>query len=145
VAFTCIIHIIVLKLFLESVFWNYLSTLTGIACLAMYYGCVIGLNSVFVSQIIQPELTGEFYLIFQSVKAWLAIILLPMIALLPDITYVLVRKIFFPTPTDAIMLKQQRDPAYLYEGFDDVYIPQLTSLVYKSSIKSTEKVGQGSS
>jgi len=64
VAFTCIIHIIVLKLFLESVFWNYLSTLTGIACLLMYYGCVIGLNTVFVSQIIQPELTGEYYLIF---------------------------------------------------------------------------------
>jgi hypothetical protein len=71
-------------------------------------------------------------------------ILLPMIALLPDITYVLVRKIFFPTPTDAIMLKQQRDPAYLYEGFDEVYIPQLNSLMNKNSIKSTLKDEQGS-
>jgi magnesium-transporting ATPase (P-type) len=119
----------VLKLFLESVFWNYLSTLTGIVCLLNYYGCVILLNTVFVSQMLQPELTGEFYLIFQSLKAWLIIILLPMVALLPDITYVFARKIFFPSPTDAIMLKQQRDPGYLYEGFDDVYIPPLTSSV----------------
>ena len=122
-AFTCIIHIIVLKLFLESVFWNFLSTLTGVACLLMYYGCVIGLNTVFVSQIIQPELTGEYFLIFQSPKAWIAMLLLPMVALLPDITYVLISKVFFPTPTDAVMLKQQRDPGYVYEGFDEVYIP----------------------
>jgi hypothetical protein len=91
----------------------------------MYYGSVIGLNSVYVSQLIQPELTGEYYLIFQSVKAWIAMLLLPMVALLPDITYSLVQKVFFPTPTDAVMLKQQRDPNYVYEGFDDVYIPQL--------------------
>jgi hypothetical protein len=62
------------------------------------------------------------------VKAWFAMILLPMLALLPDITYILVQKIFYPTLTDAIMLKQQRDPYYVYEGFDDVYIPQLSSV-----------------
>ena len=47
-----------------------------------------------------------------------------MVALLPDIIS-LFGKIFYPTPTDVVMLKQKQNPSYVYEGFDDVYIPLL--------------------
>ena len=56
---------------------------------------------------------------------------MPAVALLPDITYLLCQKIFYPTPTDAVMLKQQKDPDYVFDGFDHVYIPQLPAVQKK--------------
>ena len=41
-------------------------------------------------------------------KAWIVLLLLPFVALLPDMTYIMAQKIFWPTPTDAVMLKQQK-------------------------------------
>lgn len=41
-----------------------------------------------------------------SGKAWVVLLVLPLIALLPDMSYMLIQKIFFPTPTDAVMLRQ---------------------------------------
>ena len=54
---------------------------------------------------------------FASPKAWIVLIVLPAVALLPDITILLMQKVFWPNPTDAVMIKQQRDPAYVYDGF----------------------------
>jgi len=45
VAFTMIMHIIVGKLFIETVYWNWLMALTNIGCLVFYYICVIGGNA----------------------------------------------------------------------------------------------------
>ena len=112
-----------LKLFLESVFWNWISTGTGIACVLLYYATVLLLNSEAVAQLVEPELQGEYNKIFMSPKAWICMIILPLVALLPDVTYQLMQKTFWPTPTDAIMLRQQREPNYVYDGFDEVYIP----------------------
>ena len=60
-----------------------------------------------------------------SGKAWIVLLVLPLIALLPDITYMLCQKIFFPTPTDVVMLRQQKQPDYVYGGFREVYCPKL--------------------
>ena len=50
---------------------------------------------------------------------------MPLVALLPDTAYMLIQKIFFPTPTDAVMLRQQKQPDYFFDGFSDVFVPQL--------------------
>lgn len=57
--------------------------------------------------------------------AMVMLFVMPLIAVLPDILIACVQKIFFPTPTDIVMLKQKEDPGYIYEGFRDVYIPPL--------------------
>jgi magnesium-transporting ATPase (P-type) len=44
VAFTCIIHVIMYKMYLETIHWNTVSLGTGFFCLALYYGSVILLN-----------------------------------------------------------------------------------------------------
>lgn len=62
---------------------------------------------------------------FSSGKAWIVLLVLPLIALLPDITYMLCQKIFFPTPTDAVMLRQQKQPDYVFDGFSEVFCPEL--------------------
>jgi hypothetical protein len=55
----------------------------------------------------------------------ICIILLPIVALLPDLSFSLLQRIFFPTPTDAVMRIQKQNPKYVYDGFRDVYIPGL--------------------
>ena len=52
-----------------------------------------------------------------SGKFWLIFFGLPPIALLPDITYMLVYRVFLPTPTDCVMHKQSFNPTYKYDGF----------------------------
>ena len=44
VAFTCIIHIIMYKMYLETIHWNTVSLGTGLFCIALYYISVIVLN-----------------------------------------------------------------------------------------------------
>jgi len=44
-SFTIIINFVMLKLFIESVFWNWLSFLAAIISLLLYYGFVILLST----------------------------------------------------------------------------------------------------
>lgn len=51
--------------------------------------------------------------------------MLPLVALLPDTIYMLMQKIFFPTPTDAVMMKQAKQPDFFFDGFSEVFCPVL--------------------
>jgi hypothetical protein len=64
IAFTVIVNTIVLKLFLETNFWNWLSFGTGAFCIGLYLGTVLVLNTKPVSNLLQPELQNEYILIF---------------------------------------------------------------------------------
>jgi hypothetical protein len=112
-----------IKLLLETNFWNWVSIITGLICFFMYYASVFILNYRWVSEFLQPELQGQFILIVTNAKALIALILVPFVALLPDLTWILFQKVFFPSLTDAVMLRQQKDPHYVFEGFDNVLIP----------------------
>jgi hypothetical protein len=46
---------------------------------------------------------------------------LPIFALIPDITYVVFQKVIYPTPTDWVLDKQKKEPKAMYDGFDGVY------------------------
>ena len=118
-------HTIVLKLFVETVYWNWLMAITNVLCLLFYYVCVLGGSTPTVAQVFQPEISGVYVMIITSGKAWVVLLVLPWVALLPDISYMLCQKIFFPTPTDAVVLRQNRNPDYFYDGFSEVFIPKL--------------------
>ena len=89
VAFCLIMHIIVLKLFIETVYWNGVGVLTNIGCLLFYYLCVILGNINFIAETFQPEINGQYFEILSSGKAWVVLLVLPIVALLPDISYML--------------------------------------------------------
>jgi len=118
-------NIIVGKLFIETGYWNWLAGIVNIASLLFYYICVIGGNTAPIAEIFQPEITGQYFIMMYSGKSWCVLLVLPLVALLPDLSYMLIQKIFFPTPTDAVMLRQQKQPDYTFDGFSDVFIPQL--------------------
>jgi len=105
VAFSLVIHVIVFKIMIETVNWNWISTLFGLICFASYYVMVFAMNMHMLSPLIQPEINGEFLLIFTSLKACICLILIPLVALLPDIVILFSQKIFWPNPTDVVMLK----------------------------------------
>jgi hypothetical protein len=54
-------HIIVGKLFIETVYWNWLMALTNLACLVFYYVCVVGGNAGPIAEIFQPEINGVYF------------------------------------------------------------------------------------
>ncbi len=125
VAFSLVIHVIVFKILIETVNWNWISTLFGVICFASYYVMVFAMNMPILSPLIQPEINGEFLLIFTNIKAAICLVLLPCVALLPDITILVGQKLFWPTPTDMVMMKQKQNPDYTFDGFVDVYVPPL--------------------
>ena len=61
-AFSLIMHVIVGKLFIESVYWNWLAGIMNIASLLFYYICVIGGNSAPIAEVFQPEINGQYFL-----------------------------------------------------------------------------------
>jgi len=53
-AFTLLIHIVTFKLFIETVYWNWIMTVVNLGNLLCYYWNVLFMNTPFVSQLIQP-------------------------------------------------------------------------------------------
>ena len=50
-----------LKLFLETNYWNGYTVGTGVLCVVLYYATVILLNTEKVSELLQPEVNQEYY------------------------------------------------------------------------------------
>lgn len=123
IAFSVIIHIVVMKCFMETYHWNGLVIGAGAFAIVSYYITVFGLSSEFVSNILQPELNQEFMRIFGNAKAVFTIVCLPFVALIPDFTYNFIQKLFFPTPTDFVMQIQKRMPDYEWTKFQHIEHP----------------------
>lgn len=103
-------------------------------CYVSYYAMVFAMNFPMLSPRIQPEINGEFMLIFTNAKAGICLILLPAVALLPDIVIMISQKLFWPTPTDVVMLKQKQNPGYVFDGFADVYVPPIPGKIPEKAV-----------
>jgi phospholipid-translocating P-type ATPase (flippase) len=86
ISFSCIVHIVTIKLLLISNFWNFLNLFSAIGSVAFYYVCVMLLSSPDFSIKLQPEIIGVVPNMFLYGKALIVIIFAPFIACLPDIT-----------------------------------------------------------
>jgi len=67
-----------------------LAGLTNIVSLAFYYFCVLMGNTSTIAEIFQPEINGQYFEILSSGKAWVVLLVLPIVALLPDIAFMLI-------------------------------------------------------
>eukprot|EP00347_Sterkiella_histriomuscorum_P002846 403366575 len=118
-SFTLIVHVIIYKLFIETVYWNTVSLVTCFACLFLYYSIIFVGNSNGLASLVQPQLNGQVNLMFQLPKFWVSLISVPWVALLPDIAYLIIQKVIYPTPTDGVMRIQLQNPKFKYMGFPD--------------------------
>jgi magnesium-transporting ATPase (P-type) len=111
------------KLLIETVYWNVVSAFFILICIFLYFVIVAIGNTNIIASYFQPQINGQFNLMFANPKFWLVFFGIPGIALLPDITYMFMQRIFFPTPTDAVMHKQSENPKYKYQGFGNYDSP----------------------
>ncbi|CAG9328551.1 unnamed protein product [Blepharisma stoltei] len=109
-AFTIIIHLVVLKLFLESIFWTKFSILVVVGSLILYYNSIIILNTAAMGDVFQPEIPYVFFNILSVGKSWIVIIIGPLIALIPDFCIAAGKFLYWPSPVDSLMkyVKYQR-------------------------------------
>jgi hypothetical protein len=102
-SFTLVIHVVTIKLFIESVFWNKMNVAVGLISLLLYYLTIVVLNTAAFSSVFQPQLYYVFFKLLDNGKAWLWIILGPFIAVIPDLSILIYRTNFKPTPVDKVL------------------------------------------
>jgi phospholipid-transporting ATPase len=103
-SFTLIIHVVTIKLFVESVYWNKVNLIVGAASILLYYITIMILNTdVFSATFQSPQLYFVFFKVLGNGKAWLFILLAPFMAVIPDIIIVIWRSNFKPNPVDKVM------------------------------------------
>jgi len=135
-----IIHIIVYKLFLETVYWNWIAILAGIVSVSLYYITLLIGNSPTIAKTFQPEIMGEFFNMLVNWRFYMLVFVIPGIALLPDVTYLFFKRVFFPSPTDKVMHEQQDFPDYVYEQPED----EQSSPTAKEAIQYLKKADENS-
>lgn len=107
ITFSVLVHLVTMKLFIESIFWNWLSILMACFSLSIYYLIlVIGSTTIF-SQSFQQEATGLLEQAFGSIYFWILVLLVPFICLLPDLAYKLIKSLYWPSPVDIICAEQK--------------------------------------
>lgn len=96
-----------MKLFIESIFWNWLSILMAVVSLVIYYLILVIGSSTIFSYNFQKEATGLIGLEFGSLYFWILALIGPLIGLLPDFTYMFIANIYYPSPTDIVVAEQK--------------------------------------
>ena len=115
IAFTIIVHLVTGKLFIESIFWSWLSVLMAVISLLVYYLILVIGSSEFFSYTFQQEATGLLEQCFGSLYFWILALIGPFIALLPDIVYKLITVLYWPTPADIIVAEQKGKREAIHE------------------------------
>ena len=75
--------------------------MASISILLYYIVVILGSVSVFAN-LIQPEANGVFFILVTNPQFWFLIIVGPFICLLPDLTIVILQRLYFKTPADLI-------------------------------------------
>jgi len=107
-SFCVLMHVVTVKLFLHTTFWNKVNWGIGIASLVFYYICLLMLCADDVAKLAQPQINGIIYSLLGNGKAWICFIFLPGVCIGPDLLMLVKKKIFNPNPADKI-LKMQKD------------------------------------
>ena len=83
--FSLIIHLVCVKLFVETNYWNVVSVLAAVFSILFYY-LIIGMGSInTIAQIFTPEISGSIAQLFTNGYFWILTICHPIICLIPDI------------------------------------------------------------
>jgi magnesium-transporting ATPase (P-type) len=105
IAFSCIIHLVTIKLIIETIYFNYIVALAAIISVLVYWVMTICMNTNLLAPLIQPQIQNIYFWMFSNLKFWIVILGLPILATLPDLTLKYMKQIFWPTPTDKVMFK----------------------------------------
>jgi phospholipid-transporting ATPase len=102
IIFSCIIHIVTYKIFVEINYWNWLNLGASILSIAVYYLSIILIGYPPISKIVQNSLTNKIYYMLFSKAFWIYIITLPLIVLVFDLSLKFIYKFIYPSPVDLV-------------------------------------------
>jgi len=103
ISFCLIMHIITIKLFIQTQFWNKVNWFISIISIVFYYICIILMSVDGLAKLIQPQLNGIFFNIVLSLRAWLVLLFIPWVAVGPDVIFLVFKKIIYPNPSDKVL------------------------------------------
>jgi len=102
ISFSIILHVVTYKLFVDTYFWARINILMAVITILIYYFVVILGSIPSLANLIQAEASGVFFILAPNPRFWIMIIVVPFICLLPDITIVTIKRMFFKKPSDII-------------------------------------------
>ncbi len=102
VIFSCIIHIVTYKIFIEITYWNRLVIGTSILSIFLYYLSIILINLPIFARSFQIELLEKVNNMLLSSTFWIYIVTLPLLVFVFDFTLKNLYKFFNPSPVDII-------------------------------------------
>ena len=106
VIFSCIIHIVTYKIFVEITYWNKLILGTSILSIFFYYFSIFIINLTSVSFLVQNELAEKVVSMYMSRTFWVYTISLPVFVLSFDLCIKFIYRFFKPNPLDLVKLKK---------------------------------------
>jgi hypothetical protein len=59
-----------------------------------------------VANLFQPQLNGLMFSMIADIRYFYLVVAVPLVALLPDITYNLIKQVFYPAVEDILMYMQ---------------------------------------
>ncbi|CAI2370022.1 unnamed protein product [Moneuplotes crassus] len=118
-AFTIIIHLVTMKLIIEILFLNWIVIVAGVGSVLLYWVCAIVLNVSFVAQLFQPNLEGIYFRMLSSIPTLLSLFLIPLVALLPDLTLKYFSQLYRPSSSDKEIMKI-RETNNLMKGLNSI-------------------------
>lgn len=108
VVFSCLIHIVLLKLIIEAINANMIYILAAFGSLLLYWIMAAGFSIPFISKLIQPQLDGIYFeFLFWDWKAYVCLIFVPMISVIPDYIWNAFWWLLFPTETQKLLLSTE--------------------------------------
>jgi phospholipid-transporting ATPase len=103
IVFSCVLVIVTLKLFITTTNWNLITVCLAILSIGFYFVCLYILSIQSVSFKFQWVLAFSFQKLMYSLTFWYCIILVPLVAIVPDLVERFIQEVCFPTIAQQVM------------------------------------------
>lgn len=110
--YTYVVVTVCLKAGLHTNFWTAITHLSIWGSIVAWFILIVGYSHVWPNLPVGPVMTGMDKMIFTSFVFWLALILIPIATLIPDLTFVVVKRTIYKSLTEAVRESeiQKKDP-----------------------------------
>jgi len=109
VSFNMVIHIVTIKILLETTMWHFRALIVYLASILFFYACVFVIGTEGVSNVFQPSAPYFFHEFYGTPKVWIFLLVVPLIALIPDFMWIVARQNFFPNPSDVLIRESHNE------------------------------------
>jgi len=114
--FTISIHISVNKLFLSTNTWSFFTLAICFSSILFYYLCLLSIDITYVGMLLQKEIAGKVHYYLTDPYFIMFLVIVPIAALLPDIIYLIYKRLYILDPVDLLLYQKQcNSSAYLLE------------------------------